>query len=51
MNLDYFNNGEKIKNAIAAAEDILTKTEATTEEIMQARDALDEAIKDIEVIA
>ena len=47
LNLDYFNNGEKIKNAIAAAEDILAKTEATTEEIMQARDALDEAIKDI----
>ena len=47
MNLDDFNNGDEIKNAINAAEDILAKADATQDEINQAIDALNTAIEGI----
>lgn len=45
LNLDYFNNGEEVKKALAVAEDILAKDDATPEEMMQASAALDAAIQ------
>ncbi|MDD5936190.1 MAG: sugar-binding protein, partial [Clostridiales bacterium] len=44
MNLDAFEGGEAVKNAVAAAEDILAKSDATPEEMTQAGSALNAAI-------
>ena len=47
MNLDVINNGEAVKQAVAAAEDILAKADATPDEMLQASNALDAAIEGI----
>jgi GH35 family endo-1,4-beta-xylanase len=47
MNLDVINNGEAIKTAVAAAEDILAKDGATPDEMTQAIGALNTAIEGI----
>ncbi len=47
MSLDSINNGEIIKEALAAAEDILAKADATADEMLQASSALNTAIEGI----
>jgi GH35 family endo-1,4-beta-xylanase len=47
MNLDLINNGEEVKKAIETAEGILAKADATSEDMMLARAALDAAIEGI----
>ncbi|MBB2183261.1 endo-1,4-beta-xylanase [Lachnospiraceae bacterium MD1] len=47
LNLDFINNGEEIKKAVAAAEDILAKADATNDQMKQASAELDAAIAGI----
>ncbi len=47
LNLDAINNGDLVKKAVADAEDILAKADATQEEMVQASSALDVAIESI----
>jgi GH35 family endo-1,4-beta-xylanase len=47
LNLDLIKNGQEVKKAVAAAEDILAKDSATPDEMKQASDALDAAIASI----
>ena len=44
LDLDSLTNGEEVKKAADAAEDIIAKADATSDEIKQASDALDAAI-------
>ncbi len=47
LNLDHLNNGEEIKKALEAAEDILAKANASPDEMMEASKALDATIANI----
>lgn len=47
LNLDSFNNGGEVKKAVVAAEDILAKDSATSDEMKQASNALDATMASI----